>query len=361
MSMRRRSSAPTMKDIASRANVSVGTVSRVLNRHEDVDNDLRQRVESVARKMGYRLSARTRSVVQTKAGIIGLILFNDFGLSSAQSLLLLGVEEYCSSAGYYLLFVRHRYAPSAPVSSLEIPPVMQTPGLADCVIMAGTIHENTLATFERHGLNYVALANHTMDLAAGDLAEGSGREHFVEYDDLNGCYEATRYLAQLGHREIWYIGDASRPWHRNRFRGYSRAVAELGLDPHIHTIALSDDEFENGQAAVAHILEQGWPITAILAASDELAYGAREGLRQHRREVPRDVSLIGFENEKGKARGTNLTSVSVDMVEVGRQLAKAAISQIEDRESTDRRVVVPARLVKRSTCRPIRKEDQMML
>lgn len=346
-----------MKDIANRANVSVGTVSRVLNRHEDVDTDLRQRVESVARKMGYRLSARTRSVVKAKAGIIGLILFNDFGLSSAQSLLLLGVEEYCSSAGYYLLFVRHRYAPAAPVSSLEIPPVMQTPGLADCVIMAGTIHENALATFERHGLNYVALANHTMDLPENSPA----RKHLVEYDDLTGCYEATRYLAQLGHKDIWYIGDDSRPWHRNRFRGYSRAVAELGFDPHIHTIALSDDEFENGHAAVAHILEQGWPVTAILAASDELAYGAREGLRQHRREVPKDVSLIGFENEKGRARGTNLTSVSVDMVEVGRQLAKAAIAQIEDRGNAARRVIIPTRLVKRSTCRPIRKEDQMML
>ncbi|MCU1292598.1 MAG: LacI family transcriptional regulator [Bryobacterales bacterium] len=354
--MRRRSSSPTMKDIASRANVSVGTVSRVLNRHEDVDLDLRERVETAARKLGYRLSARTRSVVQTKAGIIGLILFNDFGLSPAQALLLLGVEEYCSSAGYHLLFVRHRYAPSAPAASLDLPPVMQTPGLADCIIMAGTLHENTLATFERHGLNYVALANHTMD-----VPKGSARRHFVEYDDLTGCCEATCYLGQLGHKDIWYIGDASRPWHRNRFRGYSRAIAEMGLDPHVHTIALSDDEFENGQAAVVHILEQGWPITAILAGSDELAYGAREGLRQHRREVPKDVSLVGFENERGRARGSNLTSVFVDMAEVGRQLAKAAIAQIEDREKAGPTVVVPTQLVKRSTCRPIRKEDQMML
>ncbi len=380
-----------MKDIASRAKVSIGTVSRVLNRHEDVDSDLRARVETVALKMGYRLSARTRSVVKTKAGIIGLILFNDFGLSSAQSLLLLGVEEYCSSAGCDLLFVRHRYEPTASPSALEIPPVMRTPGLADCVIMVGTLYENALTTFERNGLNYVALANHTMgnhsvgnhsmgnhsmgnhsmanhsmgnhsvENQSLDLSEGPARRCLVEYDDLTGCYEATRYLAQLGHCDIWYLGDASRPWHRNRFRGYSRAISELGLDPHIHTIALSDDEFENGQAAVAHILEEGWPITAILAASDELAYGAREGLRQHRRDVPKDVSLIGFENERGHARGTNLTSVCVDMVEVGRQLARAAIARIEDRAGSGRRVVIPTLLTKRSTCRPIRKEDQMLL
>jgi DNA-binding LacI/PurR family transcriptional regulator len=295
-------------------------------------------------------------VVQTKAGIIGLILLNDFGLSAAQSLLLLGVEEYCSSAGYYLRFARHRYPANVPASKLRIPPVLQIQGLADCLILAGTIHENCVQIFEQHGRHYVALGNHLTN----PVLPHSGMP-VVQYDDDAGFYEATGYLAQLGHEHIWYIGDASRPWHRTRFRGYSRAMSALGLEPHIHTIALSDEEFENGQAAVSHILEQGWPMTAIVAASDELAYGAREGLRQGRREVPKDVSLIGFENGSGRARGSNLTSVSVDMVEVGRQLARAAIARIEHRTSEESSIAIPARLIKRSTCRPLRKEDQMIL
>lgn len=354
--MPRRSSTPTMKDIARHANVSIGTVSRVLNRHEDVDNGLRERVEAIALKVGYRLSARTRSVVHTKSRIIGLILLNDFGLSSAQSLLLLGVEEYCSSAGYYLLFARHQYPAAAPPASLEIPNVVQTPGLADCVIVAGTIHRNILKALEKHGLRYVLLGNHLMD-----AGESDSPGNLVQYDDRGGCYQATQYLAQLGHKHIWYIGDASRPWHGNRFKGYSQAVAELGLEHHSHTISLSDDEFESGQAAVSYILEQEWPMTAILAASDGLAFGAREGLRQHRLDVPKNVSLIGFEHEMGRARASNLTSVSVDMAEVGRQLAKAAIAQIEDRERDFRAMTVPTYLVKRSTCRPVRKEEHMML
>ena len=69
-----------MKEIAARANVSIGTVSRVLNRRDDVDEKLRARVEDTARKLGYRLSARTRAAVQTQSRIIGLILCNDFGL-----------------------------------------------------------------------------------------------------------------------------------------------------------------------------------------------------------------------------------------------------------------------------------------
>jgi DNA-binding LacI/PurR family transcriptional regulator len=351
--MPRRSASPTMREIAQRASVSIGTVSRVLNRHQDVDSELRERVESVARKVGYQFSART---VQTKSRIIGLLLMNNPGLSASQSLMLLGVEEYCSASGYSLLFARHQQAPHAAARNVEAPSIVQTPGLADCFIIAGTIHPNILQTLDEFGLRYVLLRNHLME-----MPNAQANAALVGYDDTGGCFHAARYLAQLGHRQIWYLGDASRPWHRNRLQGYTRAMEELQLEPHVHSIALSDDEFENGQAAVSYILEQGWPMTAILAESDQLAFGSREGLRQHRREVPKDVSMIGFEYEAGRGHGSNLTSVSVDMVEVGRQLAKAAIAQMENRQSGTANITVPATLVKRSTCRPLRNDEHMVL
>lgn len=354
--MPRRSSSPTMREIARRANVSIGTVSRVLNRHEDVDRELRDRVEAIAQKIGYQVSARTRGVVHAKSKIIGLILMNDAGLSRAQSLVLLGVETYCSEAGYNLLFARHQHAQDVALDKIELPALVQTPGLADCIIVIGSIHTSTLKAFDEYGFRYVLLRNHLIE-----DAERPVKGTLVGYDDRGGCYQATKYLVQLGHKHIWYIGDQSKPWHRNRLSGYSQAMAELSLEQHIHTIALSDDEFENGQAAVSYVLDQGWPMTAILAASDELAFGAREGVRLHRRDVPKDVSLIGFEHESGRTRVSNLTSVAIDMVEVGRQLAKAAVAQIEKRDNGAANVLIPATLVKRSTCRPLRKEEHMVL
>lgn len=332
--MRPRSSSPTMKDIATRAKVSIGTVSRVLNRHSDVDGELRERVETAVRKLGYRLNQRTRAVVHTRSRMIGLILCNDFGLSSAQSLLLLGVEEHCAKAGYYLLFARHHFPHDARVENVQLPSVIETPGLADCVILAGSLREHLLEAFDQQGLKYVLLANHIQELRPNGPGSKPAKSSQVRYDDEGGCYEATRYLAQLGHTSIWYVGDESRAWHKDRYRGYAKAMAELELQSHVHTIALSDDEFENGQAAVSYILDQQWPATAILAASEDLAFGVREGLKQHRKEVPRDVSLVGFENQIGHSRGSNLTSVCVDMVEVGRQLAKLAIAQIESEDAS---------------------------
>jgi DNA-binding LacI/PurR family transcriptional regulator len=354
--MSRRSSTPTMKDIASSANVSIGTVSRVLNRHEDVDDKLRARVENAARSLGYRLQARTRSVVHAKSRIVGLMLCNDFDLSSAHAQLLLGVEEHAAEAGFYVLFARHHQTHQLELNGSTIPGLMQTPGVADCVIVVGTVYQEILDALHAHGLKYVLLANHL----AG-AAKCEGRNTQVRYDDEGGIYAATRYLVQLGHKQIWYIGDVGRTWHSNRCKGYVRAMTEFELEPHIHTIALSDDEFDNGQAATANILDQGWPVTAIVAGSDELAFGAREGLRLHRREAPKDVSLIGFEHQIGRSRGSNITSVCVDMIEVGRQLARLAIAQIRSPEEESREVVVPTTLVRRSTCRPLRKEEHMVL
>jgi LacI family transcriptional regulator len=354
--MRRDPEMPTMKDIATHAKVSIGTVSRVLNRHQDVDNALKTRVEAAARTLGYRLNARTRSVVHTRSRIIGLIQCNDFGLSRGQSLLLQGVEEHCTAAGYCLLFARHHFPEDISSDLLQMPSAVETPGLADCIIVAGSLPSNALAALDRHDFHYVILANHLID--EGEPAKPIS---YVRYEDESGSYEATRYLAQLGHTHIWYLGDAARSWHRNRYRGYCRAMAELGLEMHVHTIALADDEYENGRAAISYILEQQWPVTAILAASDELAYGAREGLRQHRRDMPRDVSLIGFEQQVGHSHGSNLTSVCVDMVEVGRQLARLAVAQIETQETAQRKALIPTVLVKRSSCRPLRQEEQMLL
>ena len=352
--MPRRSSTPTMKEIARRANVSVGTVSRVLNRHQDVDEELRNRVEAVVRKVGYRLTARTRSVVQTKAKIIGLIACGEANHDAELAPLLLGVEEFCSQSGYCLLFSRQNghFAASDPLLS----PVMQTPGLADCVIVSGPFDEQFLSMLDRWHLRYVLLANEAA--TPPEILRG---RNTVQYDEARACIEAVQYLAKLGHSDIWFIGDDLKPSHRNRLTAYMRAIAALRLEPHIHTVAVSEDESENGHQAVSFIIEQGWPMTAIVAASEELAFGAREGLRQHRREIPKDVSLIGFEWASRPSRASNVTSVSIDMVEIGRQLAKSAIEQIEEDAGESRQISIPVPLIKRSTCRPLRREEHMML
>jgi DNA-binding LacI/PurR family transcriptional regulator len=111
----------------------------------------------------------------------------------------------------------------------------------------------------------------------------------------------------------------------------------------------------------AVMIEKELPVTAILADSVDLALGAIDALRQHGRDVPRDVSVIGFDYALTRAGRSHLTAVCVDAVEVGRQLARLAIGMANQSGRDVPPVVVPATLVKRSTCRPFRAEAHMVL
>ena len=111
----------------------------------------------------------------------------------------------------------------------------------------------------------------------------------------------------------------------------------------------------------AMMIEKELPVTAVLADSVDLALGAIDALRQHGRDVPRDVSVVGFDYALTRAGRSHLTSVCVDAVEVGRELARRAIETADPSGRELPPVVVPAKLVRRGTCRPFRAEAHMVL
>jgi DNA-binding LacI/PurR family transcriptional regulator len=345
----------TIKTVAKRAGVSIGTVSRVINGFPDVNPALQERVEKAVREMDYRPNIRAQSFVRDRSPIISFLLSNRGGLNPFHSLILQGVEDYCAGAGYFVLFARCQYSPHTKPSELRLPTVLLTNGLADCVIAAGVNHANLLEMMEDRELNYVVLAN--------NLVTEDTRAPFnqVRFDDTTGFYQATRYLIQLGHKNIWFIGDTSLQWLRMRYEGYVRSMREHTLEPHAQAVALSDDLFENGRASVEMILEREEPLSAVVCGSGESAEGAMDALREHGREVPRDASVIGFDNVVVRSGLWKLTSVSVDAVEVGRELARLAIARLKSNGKEVPESVVPTTLIKRGTCRPFRLAEQMVL
>ena len=337
----------TIRDVARHAGVSVGTVSRVMNQRPDVNPELRELVQKALEELNYRPNARARSFARNSSPIVSFILSNRDFLHPFHSHVLQGVEEYCEEAGYFVIYTRFGYSPDTRSTDLRLPSVLQSHGIADCVILAGANYENFTGILEKRGINYVLLVN--------NFVSKRKREPFdqVRFDDYGGAIEATRYLIQLGHKQIWFIGDTSVPWHRRRHEGYAKTMIEANLQPKAQTHALSDDRFLNGLNSTRVILDQKSPITAILAGSDDVAYGAWEALRLHNREVPRDVSLIGFDDQHAQSRVPALTSVRVDAAEVGRQLAKMAINKIGLKGQRSPEVSLPTKLMKRDTCRPL--------
>jgi DNA-binding LacI/PurR family transcriptional regulator len=339
--------AVTIRDVARRANVAVGTVSRVLNKQPDVNAELRERVQRALKELNYRPNARAQIFARNSSPVVSFILSNRDFLHPFHSRVLQGVEEYCEESGFFVIYTRFRYSPSVSPAELQLPSVLQSHGIADCVILAGSNSENCTKSLDKRGLHYVLLVK--------NFVSKEKREPFdqVRFDDFSGAVEATHYLLSLGHRDIWFIGDTSLPWYRNRHEGYCKAMKDAGLEPLSQTLGLSDDRFLNGFNSVEMIREQDRNMSAVLAGNDEVAHGVWEGLLKAGLNVPHDVSLIGFDDQHGMARLQSLTSVRVEATEVGRQLAKMAIAKIKSKGRRLPEVLLPTSLIKRDTCRPL--------
>jgi len=337
----------TIREVARQAGVAVGTVSRVVNNRPDVNQKLRQRVLRAAEDLNYRPNAQARSLARNSSALLSFILSNRDFLHPFHSHVLQGVQEYCEEAGYFVMYTRFQYSPDVKASKMRLPTVLQSHGMTDCVVLAGTNYENFTKALERRAIPHVLLAN--------NFVGNSSRKPFnqVRFDDAAGAADATRYLIQLGHKHIWYIGDTLLPWYRTRYQAYVHEMEEAGLQPHAQMLALSDDRFMNGLKSVRAVLEHKAPITAILAGTDDVAFGAWEELRRCGLEVPRDISLVGFDDQQSPLRVPSLTSVRVETEELGRQLAKMAIARITSGGKAIPEVLLPTKLMKRETCRPL--------
>jgi LacI family transcriptional regulator len=337
----------TIVDVATKAGVSLGTASRVLNNRRDVDQELRRRVMDAVRVLGYVRSGHGRRAARESRPIITFVLGNREFLHPMHARMLQGAEQHCEEMGYYLVFKRLGYTAATPVTELGLPSLLRDHGIADCLILAGTNYLNLIEATEAAGVPYVLYRNNLV----GDGPRDSVDQ--VRADDESGSMDAMRYLVRLGHKRICFIGDISLPWFASRYMAYCAVVSEARLEPMAQTVGLAGDSFRNGFATTEAILRQGIRPTAIFAASDHVALGVLEQLRRNHVRVPEDCSVVGFD-DLPDASLTNppLTTVHSPFFELGRELARMAIEKAKAPCQPQPEVVLPTELVLRGTTWP---------
>jgi LacI family transcriptional regulator len=337
----------TIVDVATKAGVSLGTASRVLNNRRDVDQELRRRVMDAVRVLGYVRSGHGRRAARESRPIITFVLGNREFLHPMHARMLQGAEQHCEEMGYYLVFKRLGYTAATPVTELGLPSLLRDHGIADCLILAGTNYLNLIEATEAAGVPYVLYRNNLV----GDGPRDSVDQ--VRADDESGAMDAMRYLVRLGHKRICFIGDISLPWFANRYMAYCAVVSEARLEPMAQTVGLAEDGFRNGFATMEAILRQGIRPTAIFAASDHVALGVLEQLRRSGVRVPEDCSVVGFDDlPEASLMNPPLTTVHNPFSELGRELARMAIEKTKAPFQPLPEVVLPAELVLRGTTWP---------
>jgi len=330
-----------LRDIASLAQVSVSTVSRVLNGNTRVDDALQKTVLDAASKLNFDVSGRNK----TKA--LAFLLCNRAMLHAFHSRVLIGAEAHCSALGWDIFFLSYNYSPDVSHRELRPPQVLQRHDAVRAIILAGTNSMNMLRFLRHKNITFAVLGNNVIG-AMNDLKEYDT----VFADDIQGACDMTRYLIGLGHRSIGFVGNLRLPWFARCFAGYRRAMDDAGLTHHFQSTD-SENDVESGYLGTKLLLSRHKNTTAILAGDDPTAHGAYKALRDSGLRIPEDVSICGCNDTVGSWGHPPLTTIREFPEQIGKQLAEVVLNRIACPSLEPQRVIVPTELIKRDSCRPI--------
>lgn len=308
----------TILDIAEKANVSPSTVSRVLRNSAGVAQMKRDAVMRAVVELDYRPNIFAQSLASGQSMTIG-VLTQNFGSPFYDGILqgiLLGMED----TDYWPLFADGRWQPVVEMQALELMLDRRVDGL---IIIGGQTSEESLQKIA---------AETPLVVVARELATMPG--HCLYVDNFQAAYQATRYLLDMGHRDIAHITaavdyqDAVDDIHR-RYLGYQQALRDAGIEPDPRLLVEGNLQQQSGVLAVEMLLSRGRPFSAIFAANDQMAFGARLALYRRGIRSPEDVSLVGFDDESSAAYMVPpLTTVRQPSVQMGQIAAQAVLSLI---------------------------------
>jgi alanine racemase len=341
----------TIADVAEAAGVSKTAVSFAFNNPGRLNVDTASRIMTIADALGYRPDPVARMLTQRRTGTIGLLtpqalalIFSNpfFGMFSA------GVAGVAEEAGYGLHFISPLHGSlSRAIARATV----------DGVVAIGLAADHPeIAEIRRAGLPMTTVDSDPFDTLPS-----------VDVDDEGGARAAAEHMAALGHRDVLVIG-IERAEHApsgaedvvaRRLRGYRTAFAEVGVTIADEDVIVSPATFVGGVSALGRAWDAGRRPTAVLAMSDAIAIGAIRGLRDRGLSIPRDVSVVGFDDiELAIATDPPLTTIHQPIRGKGEEAARLLLSGIAGRGEPPEHRRLATRLVIRASTAPVALAEQ---
>ena len=333
----------TINDVARLAKVSKKTISRVINNSPLLKPETRDRVLKIIEEVGYQPDPQARGLAFRRSFLIGLIYDNP----NAQYVIDLqqGILDVIRDSGFELLV--HPCSRRHPDFLASIRKFVERQRLFGVVLPPSASEDPALIRlFEEIECPYARIAAVSLDLP--------GR--MVVTSDHRGAAEAARHLADLGHRAIGHIsGPSTFLSAHERRRGVIEGLASRGLalDERYHVEG--GYTFESGLAAARRLLAIEPRPTAIFAGNDEMAAGVYRAAREAGLDIPRDLSVIGFDDSPVADKvWPPLTSVRLPIRQMGALAARKLLAQeqgapVEGLETA----VTPALVIRQSTAAPL--------
>ncbi|QIG39528.1 LacI family DNA-binding transcriptional regulator [Microbacterium sp. 4R-513] len=327
---------PSIRDVARLADVSYQTVSRVLNNHPSVRPETRERVLQVMSDLQYRPNLAARALVTSRSHTIGILAAASSMYGPASSIA--AIEAAARTRGYWVSTAN--IDPSDPTSIPEGLAHLMAQSIEGLVVIAPQVRVVRALASQPLEVPYVTLQSTDLDV-----------DHMLSVDQLAGARLATKHLISLGHRGIYHLA-GPQDWieAEARMRGF---LAEMSAND-VPTTApiLGDWTAEFGYYAGRELL-QVRDFTAVFSSNDQMALGFMHAVRDEGLDVPRDISIVGFDDIPEAAHfWPPLTTVRQDFAELGRRCVELLLGRAEADAEPAPATIVPELIVRRSTGLP---------
>ena len=330
-----------MKRIAGELGVSITTVSKVLNNHDDISPATRARVLAKVEELGYRPNAVARSLTLRRTHTLGIVipdLMHSFFVE-----IVAGIEEVASEKGYGLLLCSSGENLAKERSELQLLHGRQVDGIVLASAPGGGNGE-LLREFRSQGIGLVMI----------DRDDYPGVPcHRVLTDDERVGVLATEHLLASGRKAIAHLAGPRTTHAKRREKGWRDSLRAAGIKPAPEWLAPAGFMEADGIRAMKRLLSVRPRIDAVFATNDPSAIGAMKAIWEAGLKVPDDIAVVGVGDiALGDLLKVPLTTVSWSRADLGHQAADLLLNPLEHENGKQptRRVIIPPRLVVRESC-----------
>ena len=328
----------TLRAVAERVSLAPGTVSAVLNdapSARSIPEHTRRRIQDAARELNYRPNFLARSLRKKRTYTIGLIL-EEIG-DAYGSLVISGVESYLREHNYFFLTVIHRHDATMLRNHSQL---LLERGVEGFITVDTSLQEPP-------SLPTVSVAGHRTLQGVTNIV----------LDQERGVRIALEHLVKLGHRKIAFMkGQPFSSDSQDRWDAVCKVSQELGLtmDPDlIVNLEFDDPSPQVGYPYAKKLLAQKKPFTALFGYNDLAAMGAIRAIQEEGLRVPKDISVVGFDDIPWAAFNTpSLTTVRQPLAKMGQIAAETVVNMIEHRDEYPSEIAIEPTLVIRESTGP---------
>lgn len=347
----------TLKEIAQKCNVSIATVSNILNGKSNVSEETKNKVLKIIQETGYKPNYMARGLRATKSKTIGMIVDDITAFGSPK--IIEGIMEICDLFGYRSIMTNLRVYSKWLYSR---------PSHDEYVSIINSAIEEMIS-LKVDGIIFVGAYTRAIDFIPSDLEipvviaysfsiDNSIPSVFI--DDVQSAYEMTNYIIKQGHKKIAVITGEKDGLHTElRFQGFKKAMAEHSIEVDESLITSTSWDFAGGYKACKEMnladKVKSKEITALFCFNDLIAAGAYTYFGENGVKPGKDISIGGFDNQDiAECLSPLLTTMAIEVYEIGRKSAIVLLNKLKGLEPEENNLQIPSLLIERESVQQLK-------